>query len=106
MHQRTDFIQVHAYRLFQQHRHTGLDAIQCRGHMQVVGVGDNHRLGFDVGQHLAMISVISHPAFGGEGLSLRARVGHCAQLGLRYLAQVLVMLAAHDTGANQGDTKR
>ncbi|MNE40476.1 hypothetical protein D3C80_1345000 [compost metagenome] len=106
LHQRTDFIQVHAHRFFQQHRHTGLDAIERGGHMQVIGVGDDHRLGLDYLQHAAVVGKTRHRAFGREGLGLRARVCHRAQLGLRDLTQVLVVLAAHDAGANQGDTKR
>ena len=97
---------MHTHWLFHQHRHTGFDAIERGGHMQVVRVGDDHGLRFDAGQHLAVIGVIGHPAFGGESLSLRAGVCHGAQLRLRQLAKVLVVLAAHDTGANQGDTKR
>ena len=40
-----------------------------------------------------------------KGLGLRARVGHRAQLGLRHVTQVLIVLAAHDAGANQANTK-
>lgn len=73
--------------------------------MQVVRVGDDHCLGAHVLQHLAVVGKTGHAAFGREGLGLRARVGHGAQLGLRHIEQMLVMLAAHVAGADQGNTK-
>lgn len=103
--QRADFIQLHPDRLFHQHRHTGLDAVQRRGHMQIVRIGDDYRLGPNLRQHLPVVGVIRHAAFTGKGFGLRARVGNCAQLRFRDQAEVLIMLAAHDAGANQGDTK-
>jgi hypothetical protein len=51
-----------------------------------------------------VIGVAGNPAFGGKRLGLWAWVCHGAQLGLRQPAQVLVMLAAHDAGTDQGDS--
>ncbi|AFK66978.1 hypothetical protein YSA_00376 [Pseudomonas putida ND6] len=56
-------------------------------------------------QHLPVVGKAGHTALGSEGLGLRAGVGYRTQLGLRHIAQVLVMLPAHDAGANQGNTK-
>ncbi|MNN16973.1 hypothetical protein D3C81_1301360 [compost metagenome] len=105
LYQCTNFIQVHAHRLLDQHWHAGLDAIQRGSHMQVVRVGNDHRLGAHTLQHLPVVGKTGHAALGGKGLGLRARVGHRAQLGLRHVTQVLIVLAAHDAGANQGNTK-
>jgi hypothetical protein len=55
-------------------------------------------------EHLPVIGETGNPALGGERLGLWARVCHGAQLGLRQPAQVLVMLAAHDAGTDQGDS--
>ena len=71
--------------------------------MQVVGVGDDHRIGPGLVEHLPVIGEAGYPAFCGKRLGLWARVCHGTQLGLRQPAQMLVMLAAHDAGTNQGD---
>jgi hypothetical protein len=55
-------------------------------------------------EHLQVIGEAGNPALGSESLGLWARVCHGAQLGLREPAQMLVMLAAHDTGTDQGDS--
>jgi hypothetical protein len=51
-----------------------------------------------------VIGVAGNPAFGGKRFGLWAGVCHSAQLGLGQPAQVLVMLAAHDAGTDQGDS--
>jgi len=51
-----------------------------------------------------VIGEAGNPALGSERFSLWAGVCHGAQLGLRQAAQVLVMLAAHDAGTDQGDS--
>jgi hypothetical protein len=104
-HQLAHFIKMHAHRFFQQHRHAGGNAVERGADMQGVGVGDDHRFGTSLVQHLPVVGEIRHAALSGERLGLRAGVGDGAQLRFGECLQVLVMLTAHDTGADQGNTQ-
>ncbi|MNG16729.1 hypothetical protein D3C84_1006670 [compost metagenome] len=52
-----------------------------------------------------MVGEVRHLAFGGEGRGLRAGIGHRAQAGCGQVLEVLVVLASHDAGTDQGDTQ-
>ncbi|MCY1437965.1 hypothetical protein D9M71_541460 [compost metagenome] len=99
-------VEMHAYRLLQQHRHAGFDAVQRSDDMQVVRVGDYHRLRLDDLQHLAVVGKVRHAALSGETGGLRPGIGHRAEARGGNVEQVLVMLATHDAGADQGDAQR
>ncbi|MNG02644.1 hypothetical protein D3C84_856820 [compost metagenome] len=104
-HQLTGLIQVHTHRLFQQHRHTGSQAIERSAYMQRIGVGDNDGLWLRLIQHLTMIGEISHAPFLGEARRLRTGVGHSAQGRFSQGFQMLVVLLAHDASTDQGYTQ-
>ncbi|MNN75862.1 hypothetical protein D3C81_1921910 [compost metagenome] len=74
--------------------------------MQVVRIGDDHRFRLDDIQHLPVIGEVRHTALGGETGGLRPGIGHGAEARGGNVEQVLVMLAAHDAGADQGDAQR
>jgi len=101
--QRAHLVQADAHRLLHQHWHPGLDAVQGRAHVQVVGGGDQRCLRAHLLQHRTVLGVVRHPAFGGEGRGLLAGIGHRAEPRGRYLTQVLTVLTAHAAGADQGD---
>ncbi len=97
-------VQMHADRLFQQHRDTGRDAVECGADMQGVGVGNDYGLGPNLLQHLPVVGEIRHAALVGKRLGLRARVGDGAQLRFGQVLQVLIVLTTHDAGTDQGNT--
>ncbi|MOA15219.1 hypothetical protein D3C78_1353670 [compost metagenome] len=73
--------------------------------MQGVGIGDNGGLGANLVEHPPVVGEIRHPALGGEVRGLRAGVGHRAEPGFGQVLEVLVVLASHDAGADQGNTQ-
>ncbi|MNO92478.1 hypothetical protein D3C76_840560 [compost metagenome] len=101
-HQLTGLIQVHAHRLFQQHRYAGSQAIECGVDVQHVRVGDNDGRRLRLLQHLKMIGEILHPPFLRETRCVRTGVGHCAQSRFIEGFQLLVMLLAHIASADKG----
>ncbi|MOA07162.1 hypothetical protein D3C78_1268450 [compost metagenome] len=98
-------VEVHTDWLLQQHRHAGGDAVQRGAHVQGVGVGNDDRLRASFVEHAPVVGEVRHPTFGGERRSLRAGIGHRAQAGFGQILEVLVVLASHDAGTDQGDTQ-
>ncbi|MNY71211.1 hypothetical protein D3C86_2095010 [compost metagenome] len=73
--------------------------------MQRIRVGDDDRLRLYLVEHPPMVGKTDHVALGGESRGLRAGIGHGTQLRLGEGTQVLVVLASHDTGTDQGNPK-
>ncbi|MNN14695.1 hypothetical protein D3C81_1277710 [compost metagenome] len=73
------FIQVHADRFFQQHRHTRRQTIERRADVLIIRIGDDHRVWPDLLQHLTMISEMPYAPFGRKPCCLRPRIRHRTQ---------------------------
>ncbi|MCY1402660.1 hypothetical protein D9M71_178120 [compost metagenome] len=99
------FIQMHPHRFFQEDRHAGSQAVERGADMQRVRVGDDDRLRLGLFEHLPVIGKKGHAALSGKLSCLRAGIGHGTQLRFAEGTQVLIVLASHDTGTDQGNPK-
>lgn len=99
------FIQMHAHRFFQQHRHACGEAIQGGADMEVVRVGNDHRIRADFPEQGLVIGKVRHLPLCGDSRRLGAGICHRAEAGLGQSLEVLIVLLPHIADADQGDAQ-